>query len=149
MPAYVAAGRYIEKGDGSPQFGAVKREPWDWPRLLELLADPGRLAALEAVVAQHDLRIGEYIGGGFTPKGALMGFRARLEDGGLVLRKTDGGRRLASCWDAQLDRLSTLVRTTWHDIHVWGEWPADEATAMGQAFAPRELVPVLVDLARV
>jgi hypothetical protein len=86
MPAYVAAGRYIEKGDGSPQFGPVNREQWDWPRLLELLADPERRAALETVVVKHDLRIGDYLGGGFTPKGAVMGFRARLEDGELVLR---------------------------------------------------------------
>ena len=59
---------YIEKGDGSPQFGSVNREQWDWPRFTELLADPGRRAALEAAVAQHDLRIGDYIGGGFTPR---------------------------------------------------------------------------------
>ena len=101
------------------------------------------------MVARHDLRIGDYIGGGFTPKGAVMGFRARLEDGELVLRKTDGGRRLATGWDALLDRLSTLDRTTWHDLHIWREWPAEEAIAMGQPFALREVAPVLVDLARV
>lgn len=43
-----------------------------------LPADPARRAALEAVVAKHDLRIGGDIGGGFTPKGAVMGFRACL-----------------------------------------------------------------------
>ena len=43
-----------------------------------VLADPGRRAVLEAVVAKHDLRIGECIGAGFTPKGAVMGFRAKL-----------------------------------------------------------------------
>ncbi len=100
------------------------------------------------MVAQHDLRFGDDIRSGFTPKGALMGFRARLADGGLVLRKPDGGRRLASGWDALLDRLSTLDRTTWHDLHVWREWPAEEVIAMGP-FATRELVPVLTDLARV
>jgi hypothetical protein len=72
-----------------------------------------------------------------------------LEDGELVLRKTDGGRRLASGWDALLDRLTTLDRTTWHDLHVWGEWPAEEAIAMGQPFALRAVAPVLTDLARV
>jgi hypothetical protein len=101
------------------------------------------------VVAKHDLRIGDYIGGGFTPKGAVMGFRTRLEDGDLVLRKTDGGRRLVSGWDALLDRLSTLDRATWHDLHIWREWPAEEAIAMGQPFALREVAPVLTDLARV
>ena len=54
-PAHVAAGWYIEKGDGSPQFGPVNRELRDWPRFTELLADPGRRAVLEAVVAKHDL----------------------------------------------------------------------------------------------
>ena len=145
----MAAGWYIAKGDGSPEFGPVNRELWDWPRLLELLADPERRVAFEAVVAKHDLRIGDYIGGGFTPKGAVMGFRARLEDGELVLRSVDGGRRIAKGWDALLDRLARLDRTQWHDLHVWREWPAEDAIAMGQPFATRELVPVLVDLARV
>jgi hypothetical protein len=79
----------------------------------------------------------------------VKGFRARLEDGELVLRKTDGGRRLASGWEALLDRLLTLDRTKWHDLHIWREWPAEEAIAMGQRFALREVAPALVDLARV
>ena len=78
-----------------------------------------------------------------------MGFRARLEDGELVLRATDGGRRIAKGWNALLDRLARLDRTQWHDLHVWPEWPAEEAIAMGQPSAMRELVPVLVDLAHV
>jgi hypothetical protein len=147
--AHVAAGWSIEKSDGSPHFDPVNREQWDWPRLLELLADPGRRAALGAVVATNDLSIGDDIGGGFIPKGAVMGFRARVEDGELVLRKTDGGRLLASGWDAVLDRLSTLNRTAWHDLHIWREWPAEEAIAMGQPFALREVAPVLTDVARV
>ena len=36
-----------------------------------------------------------------------------------------------------------------HDLHVWGEWPAEEAIAMRQPFALREAAPVLGDLARV
>jgi hypothetical protein len=39
---HVAAGWHIEKGDGSPQFGPVNREQWDWPRFLELLGQAGR-----------------------------------------------------------------------------------------------------------
>ena len=101
------------------------------------------------MVAKHDLRIGDDIGGGFTPKCAVMGFRARLENGELVLRKTDGGRRLASGWDALLDRLTKLDRAKWHDLHIWRAWPAEDAIAMGQPFALRETAPVLVDLARV
>ena len=99
------------------------------------------------MVAKHDLRIGDDIGGGFTPKGAVMGFRARLEDGELVLRKIGGNRRIATGWGALLDRLSRLDRTKWHDLHIWREWPAEDAIAMGQPFAVREVVPVLVDLA--
>jgi hypothetical protein len=101
------------------------------------------------VVVKHDLRIGDYIGGGFTPRGAVMGFRAGPEDGELMLRAVDGGRRLAKGWDALLDRLSTLDRTTWHDLHLWREWPAEEAISMGQPFAIRAVAPVLLDLARV
>ncbi len=78
-----------------------------------------------------------------------MGFRARPEDGALVLRAVDGGRRLAKGWDALLDRLSKLDRTTWHDLHIWREWPAEEAIAMGQPFALREVPQVLLDLATV
>ena len=68
-----------------------------------------------------------------------MGFRARLED----------GRRLGTGWDALFDRLTRLDRTTWHDLDIWREWPAEEAIAMGQPFALREVAPVLLDLARV
>ena len=78
-----------------------------------------------------------------------MGFLARFEDGELVLRAVDGGRRLTKGWDALLDRLAKLDRRTWHDLHIWREWPAEEAIAMGQPFALREVGPVLVDLARV
>ena len=101
------------------------------------------------MVAKYDLRIGDYVGGGFTPKGAVMGFRARMEDGELILRKTDGGWRLASGWDALLDRIATLDRTTWHDLHTWRDWPAEEAIMVGQPIALREVAPVLVDLATV
>ena len=41
------------------------------------------------------------------------------------------------------------IARTWHDLHVWREWPAEEAIAMGQPSALREVVPVLVDLAHV
>ncbi len=66
-----------------------------------------------------------------------------------MLRSVDGGRRIATGWDALLDRLAKLDRTQWHDLHIWREWPAEEAIAMGQPFATRELAPVLVDLAGV
>ena len=34
-------------------------------------------------------------------------------------------------------------------VHIWHEWPADEAIAAGHPFAATELLPVLTDLARV
>ena len=148
VPMHVVAGWYVEKGDGSPEFGPVNRELWDWPRFLEMLADPVRRGPFEAVVAKHRLRIGDYIGGGFTPKGAVMDLRAHIEDGDLVVRSTDG-RKLGSGWGLLLDRLEALDRTKWHDLHVWREWSAEAAIAMGQPFALREVSPVLVDLARV
>lgn len=48
-----------------PQFGPVNREQWDWPQFIQLLADPGRRVALEGVFAKHELRTGDYFGGGF------------------------------------------------------------------------------------
>ena len=57
--------------------------------------------------------------------------------------------RLAGPEPQLLDRLTKLDRTTWHDLHIWREWPAEEAIAMGQPFALREVAPVLLDLARV
>ena len=47
------------------------------------------------------------------------------------------------------DRLSKLERATWHDLHIWREWPAEEAIVMGQPFAFRAVARVLLDLARV
>ena len=148
-PRHVVAGWFLEKGDGSPQFGPVNRELWDWPRFLELLADPARRAALETVVARHDLSIGNYHGGSFVPRGPMTGFRARFEAGDLVLRSRDDDRWLGAGWDALLEHLRDLDPAEWQVLHVWREWPAEQAIAMGQPFAVREVAPVLVDLARV
>ena len=63
--ARVAAGWHIQGADGLPQFGPVNREQWDWPQFIQLLADPGRRVALEGVFAKHELRTGDYFGGGF------------------------------------------------------------------------------------
>ena len=149
-PAHVVVGWYIEKGDGSPRFGPVNRELWDWPRFLELPADPRRRAILEAAMAAHDLRIGDYIGGSFSGTGALVGFRARLEAGELVIRSTvqDEGV-IGRGWEALLELLAGLDIAAWHCLHVWTEWPAADAIAMGQPFALRVIEPVLTALARV
>lgn len=92
--------------------------------------------------------MGDYIGGRFTKAGALLGFTGQLEDGRLVLRSPDD-RVLAEGWDGLLGLLEALPAGIWHDFHIWREWPAAEAIGIGQPFALRELVPVLIDLARV
>ena len=143
-------GWYLEKGDGSPQFGPVNRELWDWPRFLELLADPRRRAILEAAMAANDLRIGDDIGGSFTETGAVMGFRARLEAGELVIRSTVPGEGvIGRGWEALLRLLAGLDIAAWHCLHVWREWPAADAIAMGHPFALRAIEPVLTALAQV
>jgi hypothetical protein len=149
-PAHVAVGWYIENGDGSLQFGPVNRELWDWPRFLELLADPRRRAILEAAMAAHDLRIGDDLAGSFSGTGAVMGFRARLEVGELVIRSTvrDEGV-IGRGWEALVDLLAGLDIAAWHCLHVWTEWPAEDAITMGQPFALRVIEPVLTALARV
>ncbi len=52
-------------------------------------------------------------------------------------------------WEALHELLAGLDIAAWHDLHVWREWPAADAIAMGQPFALRAVAPVLVDLARV
>ena len=46
-------------------------------------------------------------------------------------------------------RLSKLDRRTRHDLHLRRVWPAEQAIAMGQPFALREVAPVLLELAQV
>lgn len=145
---HVAAGWYLEKGDGKDEFGPVTPELWDWPRFLELLADPDRRTALETAMRRHDLLLGEYLGGSFHVNGAVVGFRGRFVDERLVLTDLEGAT-IGEGWDALLDRLRSLPVDDWHCFHIWREWPATEAIEMGQPFAGREVAPVLVDLARV
>jgi hypothetical protein len=148
VQARVAAGYYVEKGTGTDEYGPIDAALWDWPRFLDLLRDPGRRRPLEAATAKHDLRVGDYFGGRFSPGGDVLGFVGRLEDGELIVRSHEG-RELGRGWDAFLARLEDLPASAWHDLLLWREWPADQAIEMGQPFALREIVPVMVDLARV
>lgn len=144
----VAAGWYIEKGTGADEYGPVDAATWDWPRLLDVLGDPMRRAPLEVAVERHGLRVGDYIGGRFTPAGAACGFVGGLEDGQLVLRD-HAGEVLATGWDGLIALMERFPADEWQDFHIWREWPASVAIEMGQPFALRELVPVLTDLAAV
>jgi hypothetical protein len=87
-------------------------------------------------MATHDLRIGAYLGGGFTQKGAVMGFRARLEHGELVIRSTVRDEGVIGRGPEPLhELLAGLDIAAWHDLHVWHEWPA------AGAGGPREGLP--------
>ena len=147
--ARVTAGWYIEKGTGEDEYGPVRASLWDWPLFVELIGDVRARGPLEAVVARHRLAIGDYTGGRFLPGGSRCGFTARLEEGALVIRETAGGGILGTGWDDLAARLAALPAGTWHDLHLWTEWPADAAIAAGPAFASDALAPVLTDLARV
>lgn len=143
---HVAVGYYVEKGTGVDEFGPVDRALWDWPRFLELLRDPVRRRPLEAAFAAHDLKVGDYIGPRFDPNGSV-GFVGALENGILVLRRE--GSEVARGWDGLSNALAGLPEGQWHDLHVWRQWPADEAIAAGHRFAVSVMLPVLLDLARV
>ncbi len=68
----------------------------------------------------------------------------------LVIRSTvpDEGI-IGRGWEALHALLAGLDIAAWHDLHIWREWSAADAIAMGQPFALRALAPVLEDLARV
>lgn len=143
----VAAGYYIEKGTGNDEYGPVSPILWDWPRFIDFLRDPQRRRSLENATENHDLRFGDYWGARFEPSGAVVSFVGRLEDGKLVLR-AHAGDVVAEGFDGMVRLLEALPEGVWHDFHVWREWPADVAITMGHPFASRELLPVMVDLAR-
>jgi hypothetical protein len=147
--AKVAAGWYIEKGDGGMEYGPVDRALWDWPAFIELIADPVRRAPLAAAAVRHGFRFGDYFGGRYRPEGATLGFVAELAGGRLAIRSSSSGAQMGEGWDSLAERLAALPADRWHDFHVWREWPAQTAIAAGQPFAVRELLPVLRDLARV
>ena len=145
---HAAAGIYVEKGTGADEFGKVTRHLWDWPRFVDLVADPVRRAPLIRAFERHPLRIGDYTGGRFGPGGCQVGFVGSTEDGDLVLR--DGsGVESGRGWDDLTAALRSLPEGVWHDLHLWREWPADEAIRAGQPFAVEQLLPVLRDLAAV
>ncbi len=146
---HVAAGFYVEKGTGTDKFGPVDRALWDWPRFIEFLEDPRRRASLERALESHPLTIGSYIGSSFDGKSGVK-FVARMEDRELVMRTQAApneacGRGL----DGIAAYLRALPAGEWHDLHIWREWPAQEAENGAQPFAAKEMLPVLLDLADV
>jgi hypothetical protein len=144
--AHVAVGYYVEKGTGADKFGPIDRALWDWPRFVEVLGDATRRAPLDRAFERHPLAIGDYVGGRFGRGGAQVGFVGRVEGGELVLRDSAGVSR-GMGWESLASIVATLPEGKWHDLHVWREWPAEEAVAAGQPFALHAMVPVLRDLA--
>ena len=141
----VAAGWYIERGGDEHRdvYGdPVDATRWDWPLFLNVLQRSGFQSRLTEVMERHALRFGPYLPEQFAP---AVPFVAKVENGEIV------GRRTASIagreWDFVADTLAAIPAALWVDLHIWRTWPAEEAVAVGQPFALRELAPVLTDLA--
>jgi hypothetical protein len=146
---HVAVGFYVEKGTGADKFGPIDRALWDWPRFLDVLEDPRRRESLERALELHPLTIGSYIGTSFDGTTGV-GFLAQMEDGELVMRTKAAPDEVCG---RGLDDLAAYLRALpageWHDLHIWREWPAQEAEDGAQPFAVEEMLPVLLDLADV
>ena len=145
---HVAVGFYVEKGTGADKFGPVDRALWDWPRFLDVLADPSRRAPLERAFDYHPLAMGDYAGSSFSGDDCAVGFVARMENGELVMR-TPSREICGRGWDEAAKCLRALPKGDWQNLHIWREWPAEEAVIGRQPFAAREMLPVLLDLAEV
>ena len=146
-PRQVIAGLYFEKGDGRDEYGPVDHR-WDWPWFVDALRTGHVRDDLSQAMVRHSLAIGDYPGQRFDEEVASVGFVARIEEGTLVLRDSDGSE-IGRGWDALVTRLEDLPADAWHDLHVWRSWPAEQAIEGGRAFAFDELLPVLESLARV
>lgn len=142
----VAAGLYIEKGDGR-DYGPVD-DRWDWSLFVAALLDSHVQRELSRVMVLHDLRLGDYSGGRHGYAGSVVGFTCRFEDGSLVLRDSTG-LKIGEGWPGLHERLRNLQADRWHDVLIWRSWPAEDAVAAGRSFATSELLPVLSGLASV
>lgn len=144
QPAQVAAGLYLEKGDGSESLGSLD-DGWDWPWFLRALGTDQFADDLARTMVAHELSIGDYVGGGFRPASSRgVGFIGRYIEGELVIDDADGGRGYG--FDELVERLEALPGDRWADLHLWRTWPAEEAVTAGRSFAFDELIPVLSDL---
>lgn len=144
--AQAVAGLYIEKGDGAERFGPVDSR-WDWPRFVTSLTDPATAQPLADVMARHALSLGDFVGQRFGPETQVGGV-GRMEEGEFIFRDFSG-TELFRGFAALRHHLEQLPTTTWHDMHVWRSWPAQQAIAAGPRFARDALVPILEDLARI
>jgi hypothetical protein len=143
----VAAGLYIEKGDGSDRCGPVN-DDWDWPHFVAALGDPHVQGELTAAMRRHSLRLGDYRVEAGGDDSTAIGVVARVENDDLVSRDRDGAV-VGVGWPWLQGLLESLAVADWHECFVWRTWPADDAIAAGPSFASEGLLPVLTDLARI
>ena len=143
-PRQVAAGWYIERGDGLEPYGSPDNAlRWDWPLFLRAVARPAFQVTLGETMRRHSLAMGDYAVGRFKE---TLGWIARIEGDEPVARDY-GGAIAATGWGEILESLVATAPESWIDLHIVRTWPADEAISAGQPFAVRELAPVLNDLA--
>lgn len=144
-PAQVAAGWYIERGDGSEPYGSPDdAREWDWPLFLAAIGRPSYQQSLSRVMGQHGLAFGDYVTGGRYKES--LGWTARIEDDRPVARDADGAV-VATGWAELIGALRAVPAERWLDLHLVRTWPAADAIAAGQPFALRELAPILADIA--
>jgi hypothetical protein len=143
MPRQVAAGWYIERGDGSERYGRPDNPTdWDWPLVMAALRRPAFRARLVETMERHGLAFGDYPGHRFAK---ALGWSAVIEEGEIVARDA-GGSQVASGWEEVLGRIAGVAPDEWIDLHLVRTWSAEVAIGAGQPFALRELAPVLRDL---
>jgi hypothetical protein len=99
---------------------------------------------LASLMATHELRFGDYVGGRFT---GSLGWIATIVDG-VPVAVDLAGSELGRGWTAILELLRGVPSDVWIDLHLWRAWPGQTAMDLGQPFAARELAPVLADIAR-
>ena len=140
----VAAGLYIEKGDGKEPIGQVDGR-WDWPEFVRLLRSEAFRARLGRLMDRHELVVGDYWeNGGFYPGADGDRFEVGFEGETLVTKR--GGKAVGEGWDGLVALLEDLPKDKWHNFHILRLWPAEVAIAAGVGFAHESIVPVLRDL---
>ncbi len=141
----IAAGWYIERGDGTGTYGSPDdARRWDWPLFLDALERPSFRNLLTEVMRDHDLAFGDYTNGGRYK--LSLGWTARIEGEEPVARSEDGQVQ-ATGWEEIAAQLRDAPMTEWLDLHLVRTWPAMEAIEAGQPFAMRAIAPVLADIA--
>lgn len=148
VAAELVAGLYFErpgKGD-EDKYGRLD-DRWDWLWLLRALGDEGIAEQLTGVMARHHLNLGDYGGQGFSsfPEGCIGGL-GKVEGGEVVFHLAN--QETLRGWSAIRAYIEGLPQDTWKNLHLWRSWPKDHVLQARVPFLDAELMPVLLDLAR-